>query len=74
MTKIHFEGDGEIGITKIICICGFCGNHESEKGAIEFNFREQKVFFLCSNPECKKMNEIYFSRENSQPLPRSRIG
>jgi hypothetical protein len=64
------EGLAEISSNTFICICGHCGKHDAENATIEFNFREQKVYYLCS--QCKKMNELFFGKQNI-PMPKTRL-
>ncbi len=68
--KIEIEGVAQISISEILCVCGKCGHHDRENATIEFNFREQKVLYTCS--QCKKINEMQFGKERPQPYPRSR--
>jgi len=72
MKKMSFEGDVAIEMNDIVCVCGHCGNHDNANARIEFNFREKKVFYLCS--ECKKINEIQFGLQTTPPLPKTSIG
>ncbi len=73
MPKIKIEGSAEIGINSIICVCGFCGNHENTNAVIELNFRDKKLHYLCN--KCRKDNEIQFAESGIIPrLPRSGIG
>ncbi len=72
MGKIKIEGTAEVWLPEIICICGYCNNHDKEYTTMEFNFREQKIIYLCK--KCKKMNEIQFGKERIAPLPRVRMG
>lgn len=68
---IRMEGSAEIATNDLVCVCGFCNDQCRENGTIEFNFREQKVFFYCN--ACKKMNEIFFGTKPVQPLPRTKM-
>ena len=73
--KLKLDGmtaEGHISMNATICVCGFCNNHDRENATIEFNFREQKIFYLCS--ECKKMNEISLTPPPHKPPPRVRMG
>lgn len=76
MAKINIEGNATIGINVIYCVCK-CGHHENENAIVEFNFRDEKVYFRC--PKCKKNNEMAFGSNLSPnmgnvPMPRTRIG
>ncbi len=71
--KIKIEGLVDIEGAEFHCICGVCGEKSGDKAQIEFNFREQKVFFLCGNKECRKMNEMQFGKEKPTPYPRSYV-
>ena len=71
--EIKIEGKAEVWLPEIICICGHCNNHDREYATIEFNFRDQKVIYLCK--KCKKMNVILFGKDRAAaPYPRSRMG
>lgn len=70
--QINEEGFLSIALNKIVTVCGFCGNHDNENSVIEFNFREQKIYSLCS--QCKTMNELDLSKNPSSPYPKTRIG
>lgn len=52
----------EENVVKLVAVCGFCRDHQKNP-TIEFNFSDNKVYWLCQN--CKKMNEMDFSK----PLP-----
>jgi hypothetical protein len=69
---IRIEGTAEIGVNEISCVCGKCNNRDAEKASIEFNFRESKVYYLCSI--CKHMNEMFFGKDMPPPLPRIGVG
>lgn len=70
ITNIKIEGIADIDSTQILCVCK-CGNHDSANATIEFNFREQCVFYTCS--KCKKINEMKFGEATPSPLPRTRM-
>lgn len=72
MGKIHIEGSADIGINEISCVCGRCNNRDIENASIEFNFKEQKVYYLCS--KCKNMNEIAFGQSPIPPMPKTSMG
>lgn len=72
LAKINFEGTADISMSKFLCVCAFCNNHDHENATIEFNFREQKILYLCG--KCKKMNEICFSAKKTTPLPKISVG
>jgi hypothetical protein len=79
VAKIHIEapqldlsGVAEIGINEISCVCGKCNNRDLENASIEFNFKEMKVYYLCSR--CKHMNEMFFGPKTITPLPKTRFG
>lgn len=73
MGKIHIEGTAEIGVNEISCVCGKCNHRDMENASIEFNFREQKVYYLCS--KCKHMNEMSFgTQQHLPPMPRTSVG
>jgi hypothetical protein len=69
---IRIEGSAEYGINEITCVCEKCNHREAENATIEFNFREKKVYSLCS--KCKHMNEMFFGKDMPPPLPRVRVG
>lgn len=71
--EFQLNGLCDLGIAELSCICAHCNNRDTTGASIEFNFREQKVLYLCG--KCKKMNEMLFGREQfAPPLPRTRIG
>lgn len=70
ITNIKVEGVAEVELTNILCVCK-CGNHDSANASIEFNFRDQCVYYTCS--ECRKVNEMKFGQVPTQPLPRTRM-
>lgn len=41
---------------KIITVCAFCGEHDSDESTIEINFRDNILYFVC--PKCKKTNTL----------------
>ena len=70
--KIQFDGLCDLSLADLSCICGHCNNRDTAGASIEFNFREQKVLYMCG--KCKKMNEMKFGREPfAPPLPRTSI-
>ena len=71
LANVKIEGAAEFGLIETICVCAFCNNHDSTVGTLEFNFKEQKVYYVCS--KCKKMNEINFGGQKATPLPRSKF-
>jgi len=68
MATIKIEGNADIGMNLLVCVCGHCGNNDRERALIEFNFQEQKVIYVCS--KCKQENNMPFGKEKSQPYPR----
>jgi len=71
--KITIEGTAQIEAPSITCVCGFCGEPAGANSVITFDFRQQKVLYLCGNKKCKKMNEISL-RVEAVPYPKMRIG
>lgn len=69
--KLEFEGHAKLAINTLHCVCGFCGNHDTENAVVELNFREKKIYYLCS--KCKKNNELVFGNPAPPPLPRTRL-
>ncbi len=57
----------------VSCVCGFCGEVAGDNATITFDFRQQKILYLCGNKQCKKMNEISLKIE-SIPYPKLRMG
>lgn len=47
---------------KLTAVCGICRHHQKNP-TIEFNFAENKVYWLCQ--DCKNMNMM----DLSKPLP-----
>lgn len=72
LAKVTLEGIANISSNDIVCICSKCGHHDVENAKIEFNFSEQKIFYLCSS--CKHMNEMFLGEKKTQPLPKTRLG
>ena len=70
--EIKLEGIADISANDLLCVCGKCNNHDREKATVEFNFREKKIFYLCS--QCGFMNEVCFGPPSVQRLPRTRLG
>lgn len=70
--QFNFSGTAEIGINEVSCVCGKCNNRDMENASIEFNFKEMKVYYLCS--KCRHMNEMAFGKESLPALPRSNFG
>lgn len=70
--QFTLEGNAEFGINEVSCVCEKCNNRDMENASIEFNFREKKVYFLCS--KCKYMNEMFFGKDQPPPLPRIGVG
>lgn len=68
MTTIKIEGNADLSINMLVCVCGHCGNNDRERAIIEFNFQEQRVIYVCS--KCKKENSMLFGKDKSQPYPR----
>ena len=68
--KIKIEGLAEIEEPEIACICEFC-NSSTRNPSVEFNFKEQKIFYFC--PECKKMNLFQISKGFIPPMPKTRL-
>lgn len=72
--KIKIEGLVELEGAEFYCICEKCGGKSGDNARIEFNFKEQKIFFLCGDKECRKMNEMLIGKEKPTPYPRTRVG
>lgn len=70
--KIKIEGLADIGINCFQCVCGYCGNTDSEEALMEFNFKEQRVIYLCG--KCRKENSMVFGKEKPPPYPKLGIG
>jgi len=69
LSDIKIEGTAQLDILSIKCICGFCGETNSDNSSIEIDFKIQKIFYLCGS--CKKMNEVGFNRPAPPPMPRT---
>jgi hypothetical protein len=67
--SLRLEGNADISLNDIVCICGHCNEQHREGATIEFNFKAQKVFFYCD--KCQKMNEISLAGSPPPPLPRT---
>jgi hypothetical protein len=70
--KMEFEGNASFSIADVSCVCAKCNNRDTENASVEFNFREKKVYSLCS--KCKHMNEMFFGKDMPPPLPRIGVG
>ena len=70
--KIRIEGSADIEINRFQCVCGYCANTDSGGALMEFNFKEQRVIYLCG--KCKKENSMVFGREKPPPYPRLGVG
>jgi hypothetical protein len=57
--------------SKILCVCAHCNEHTSDNVALEVNFRELAIFYVC--PSCKKMNKMELKPLTKQPYPRAGI-
>lgn len=72
MGRIKIDGTAEIGVNEISCVCAKCNNRDMENASIEFNFKEKKVYYLCS--QCKHMNELFFGAPTIPPMPKTSFG
>jgi len=70
--KIKIEGLADLDLTTIRCVCGHCGNSDTGKALIEFNFQEQRVIYVCG--KCKGNNIMEFGKEKPPPYPKTRVG
>lgn len=54
-------------MSKLYCVCAFCGKHSDDNTMVELNFRDKTIYYVC--PHCKKDNisKIEFQ---APPLPR----
>ncbi len=66
---IRMTGGIDLPLNRIVCVCGFCNNHDNDNAIIELNFREGKVMYLCSS--CKKENYMQFGKDQPAPYPRT---
>lgn len=72
LAKISIEGNADLAINSFIFVCGHCGHHDTSGATIEFNFRDKKIFYLCS--KCSKTNELNFGNMGSfVPLPKTKF-
>jgi Zn finger protein HypA/HybF involved in hydrogenase expression len=62
----------EVKNNSTVFVCGHCRHHHYGSAAIEFNFYDKKIFYLC--PQCKKMNAIQFGKDMPPPYPKIGIG
>lgn len=58
-------------VQRFICVCSKCNNHDTN-GAIEFNFREMCIFYVCSS--CKEMNKLELKALTPTPYAKGRTG
>jgi len=70
--KITIEGTAQFSAPSISCICEKCGEPSDENSTVVFDFKQQKIIYLCGTPKCKKMNEISL-RVESIPYPKARF-
>jgi len=59
---------------QISCRCKYCGhqalNTSEENIALEFDFLEEVVRFVCRNRDCRKLNTMSFANpRKTAPLP-----
>jgi len=71
LAKATIAGDIELNTPEIVCVCS-CGNNDASGGRIEFNFRDQTVYYVCK--ECKRMNIMKFGQRPTPPLPKTQVG
>jgi len=74
VAKITIEGTAQFAAPSVSCVCGFCGETGDENATVVFDFKQQKILFLCGNKKCKKMNEIDLGQPEPAPYPKLRIG
>lgn len=56
---------------KIMAVCGHCFVHNHNNAMIEYNFKDQMVYYVC--PECKKSNSMGYRPIVAQPLPKAKL-
>lgn len=54
---------------KFYVVCQHCLVHNKDNPTLEFNFKEQAVFYMC--PSCKKQSKMTIKAATAQPLPRA---
>ena len=69
--KVKIEGLAEIEGPEISCVCGFCNSPNRDNLSLEFNFKEQTIFYFCD--ACKKMNAIKLGKDMMPPMPKTRL-
>jgi hypothetical protein len=66
---------------KIACRCGVCGvldfMQDGDTMALEIDFKEKTLTFVCKNKECRHINVFDFGgwgkQQKQSPLPLTRI-
>jgi hypothetical protein len=74
LSNIKIEGTALIATPSVSCVCAFCGEISGDNSSIVFDFKQQKVLYLCSNNNCKKMNELNLHKPFLPPMPKTRTG
>lgn len=72
MGKITIEGIAQFSGPAVNCVCAFCGENAESNAMVVFDFKQQKILYLCGNPKCKKMNELNLRIETGVPYPKMR--
>lgn len=70
--NFSIDGTVDLDINKTSAVCAFCENKDTTNATIEFNFKMQRIYYMCG--ACKKMNELDVSKFFPTPYPRSSIG
>lgn len=70
--NFSIDGVADFEINKTAAVCAFCDNIDSSNATIEFNFKMQRIYYMCGG--CKKMNELDLSKFVPVPYPRSKVG
>jgi hypothetical protein len=56
---------------KIIAVCGKCLDHNSKDAALEFNFSDKCIYYIC--PKCKERSEMGVKPLVANPYPRAKL-
>ena len=58
-------------VIRMICVCAFCNNHQSDGVSIELNFRDMSIYYMCNG--CGKLNTLELKPISAKPYPKTRL-
>lgn len=56
---------------KIIAVCEHCLDSNSKNAALEFNFKDKCIYYIC--PNCKKRSEMGQKPKDIVPYPKAKL-